>query len=114
MGCPPLAWVDYHVPDGALRLGTVAVFRLRTDNDAIPPREQTASKECMMFGKAFARCVSSRPPRGLSRRRFLQAAAGSAGTMAAGFLWPTTASAAGRDPKPLLASVPNATGGPVL
>ena len=67
-----------------------------------------------MFGKVFARCASSRQPRCLSRRRFLQAAAGSAGAMAAGFLWPTPTSAAGRDPKPLLGSVPNATGGPVL
>src|SRR6266404_6073265 len=67
-----------------------------------------------MIRTSFARCEFSRRARALSRRRFLQAVAGTAGALGAGFLWPTPALAAGRDPKPILGGFANPTGGPFL
>ncbi|HLJ96106.1 MAG TPA: twin-arginine translocation signal domain-containing protein [Gemmataceae bacterium] len=57
-------------------------------------------------GRAFQR------ERLLSRRRFLQAAAGTVGALGAGLLLPGPAQAAGRDPKPIPGGFTNPTGGP--
>ena len=54
-----------------------------------------------MLRKAFAHGEFSRMARALSRRRFLQVVAGTAGALGAGWLWPTPAWAAGRDPQPI-------------
>jgi hypothetical protein len=56
-------------------------------------------------------------PRGkglLSRRRFLQAAAGTVGALGAGLLFPTWAVSAGRDPKPIPGGIANPAGGPFI
>ena len=55
-----------------------------------------------------------RRERALSRRRFLQAVAGAAGALGTGFLLPSPALAAGRDPKPIPGGFDNPTGGPFL
>ena len=55
-----------------------------------------------------------RPQRGISRRCFLHAAAGTLGALGSGLLWPTPAWAAGRDPKPIPESFTNPDSGPVI
>jgi hypothetical protein len=50
----------------------------------------------------------------LSRRRFLRAAGGTIGALAAGSLWPTVAQAAGRSPKPMPGGFANPVGGPFI
>src|SRR5690242_1829800 len=58
----------------------------------------------------------SSPRRGgsVSRRRFLHIAAGTVGALGAGLLWPNSAPAAGRDPKPIPGGFANPTGGPFV
>jgi hypothetical protein len=52
--------------------------------------------------------------RSVSRRCFLQAAAGTVGALGAGLLLPTLAFAARRDPKPIPGGFANPAGGPFL
>ena len=66
-----------------------------------------------MLRKAFTSGAVFPAKRTLSRRRFLQAVAGTAGALGAGLLWPSSAWAAGRDPNPIPFSFPNPAGGPI-
>ena len=54
------------------------------------------------------------PRRRMSRRCFLHAAAGTLGALGAGWLLPSPAWAARRDPKPIPQSFTNPDGGPVI
>jgi hypothetical protein len=54
-----------------------------------------------MMHASFARWSVPRAKRGLSRRRFLHAAAGTLGALSVSFLWPARILAAGRDPTPI-------------
>jgi hypothetical protein len=67
-----------------------------------------------MHRKALAPDEFSRLARGLSRRRFLQVVAGTAGALGAGCLWPSPAWAAGRDPQPIPGGFANPAGGPFI
>jgi hypothetical protein len=67
-----------------------------------------------MIRKLFAPLGVSCGKRLLSRRRFLQAAAGTVGALGAGLLLPTRAFAAGRDPKPMPGGFANPAGGPFI
>jgi hypothetical protein len=67
-----------------------------------------------MIRTPFASWGVSRGKRLLSRRRFLQAAAGTVGALGAGLLLPTRALAAGRDPKPIPGGNDNPAGGPFI
>jgi hypothetical protein len=50
----------------------------------------------------------------ISRRRFLHTAAGTLGALGAGLLWPTSARAAARDPRPIPGGFANPAGGPFI
>src|SRR5437764_10172015 len=67
-----------------------------------------------MIQTSFGRWGVSRARRHWSRRRFLQAAAGTLGALGAGLLLPAPALAAGRDPKPIPSGFANPTGGPFV
>jgi hypothetical protein len=67
-----------------------------------------------MLRKVLTSGMFSPRRRALSRRRFLQAVAGTAGALGAGLLLPRPALAAGRDPNPNPGGQPNPTGGPYV
>src|SRR6516165_11589737 len=67
-----------------------------------------------MLRKALTSGAFSPRTRAVSRRRFLQAVAGTAGVLGAGLLWPTSAWAAGRGPNPIPGGFANPTGGPYM
>jgi hypothetical protein len=67
-----------------------------------------------MLRKALAPGAFSPRARAPSRRRFLQAVAGTAGALGAGLLWPASAWAAGRDPMPIPGGFANPVGGPFM
>jgi hypothetical protein len=63
---------------------------------------------------AFTGWSAPRGVHSVSRRRFLQTAAGTLGTLGTGLLWPNWTWAAGRDPKPNPGGFANPTGGSFL